>query len=59
MNKKQQLEYNSDIWTLAIWKYTKKSYPEWDAPLTPQDGISLEEKYEQVDYYSDETIRNI
>lgn len=34
----------------AIWEITKKQYPEWDAPLTPREGVIAEEKNETVDY---------
>ncbi len=32
------------------WQVARKQYPEWDAPLTPKEGISEEEKNENIDY---------
>ena len=37
----------------AIWELTKRQYPEWDAPLTPDEGIADNEKNEDVDYSRD------
>lgn len=34
----------------AVWEITKKQYPEWNGPKTPEEGISNEEKNEKVDY---------
>jgi hypothetical protein len=34
----------------AIWELTKKQYPEWDAPLTPKEGVVDLERNEKIDY---------
>jgi hypothetical protein len=34
----------------AIWELTKKQYPEWDAPLTPKEGVIDIERNEKIDY---------
>ena len=41
---------NNNPMVEAIWELTKKQYPEWNAPLTPEDGIAKEEKDEEVNY---------
>jgi len=40
--------------TDAAWELTKKQFPEWTAPKTENEGISDEEKSEDVNY-SDES----
>ena len=39
--------------TDAAWEITKKQCPEWTAPKTSNDGISEEEKNEDVNYLDD------
>ena len=42
--------FNRNPVTEAAWEITKKQYPEWDAPITSIEGISEEEKYEEINY---------
>ena len=45
--------FNKNPLIEAIWELTKKQYPEWDAPITPKEGLSEEEKKEDVNYLED------
>ena len=42
--------FNRNPLTDAAWELTKKQYPEWTAPKTSTDGLSEDEKREDVNY---------
>ena len=43
-------EFERDPLSNAAWEITKKQFPEWTAPKTFDEGLSDEEKNEDIDY---------
>jgi hypothetical protein len=42
--------YNETPLINAIWELTKKQYPEWEAPMTPKEGVIDIERNENISY---------